>query len=258
MRLAELQQTFIDYLIKGDQEVMQYVTDQGKVDVITRLHIYSNAYQQRLRETIDSDHPMLGVYLGDDLFDQMVEGYIMHHPSNTHSLRYFADQLPTFLQTSPYSDHLHIAELARFERRLLDVFDAPTTEAATLEHLHTLSSDSWPIMTLRFHPSVHVFECRWNSIEIWQALKQEQVPPEAQPQTGCSWLLWRNQARLSEFTSLSQSQQAFLNAALQGKNFAEMCETLLQFSDEQEVSQLALETLTQWIKAGVVIQLLID
>ena len=40
-----------------------------------------------------------------------------------------------------------------------------------------------------------------------------------------------------------------------GKNFAEMCEVILQLADEQQASQLALQTLTQWIDAGVVAQL---
>ena len=256
MRLAQLQQTFIDYLITGDQQFTQYVADQGSVGVETRLHIYGNAYRQRLRETIDNDHAMLGIYLGDNLFEKMVEGYITQHPSNTHSLRYFADQLPAFLQmAAPFCEHPHIAELARFERRLLDVFDAPSADSVTLEQLHTRSPGSWPTMTLRFHPSVHVFECHWNSVEIWQALKQEQVPPDASCRTDSSWLLWRNQARLSEFVSLSDAQQAFLSAALEGKNFAEMCEVILQLADEQQASQLALQTLTQWIDAGVVAQL---
>jgi len=255
MKLAELQQTFIDYLIKGDEQFSQYVSDQGPVTVETRLNIYSNAYRQRLREAIDSDHPMLGIYLGDTLFEQMVEGYITQHPSSTHSLRYFADQLPEFLQTATlFCEHPQLAELAHFERKLLDVFDAPSANAISLEQLHARSPDSWPEMTLRFHPSVQVFECHWNTVEIWQALKQEQAPPDI-TQTSCSWLLWRNQSRLSEFTSLRSGQRAFLDVALKGKNFAEMCEALLQFVSEQEASHLALQTLTQWIDAGVVTQL---
>lgn len=256
MNLNELQQAFIDYLVKGDARIVHGIVNQGAISAETRLHIYSNAYRQRLCETIDSDHSMLGMYLGDDLFDQMMVGYIEHYPSNTHSLRYFADQLPTFLQSmAPFSEHPYISELARFERRLLDVFDAPTAETVTIQQLKALSPDSWPTMTLRFHPSVHLFKCSWNSVEIWQALKQEKEPPKAHSQPNCNWLLWRNPARLSEFASLNQAQNAFLETALGGKNFAEMCEVLLQFVDERDVSLLAVQTLTELINAGAVSQL---
>ena len=78
--LASLQQQLINYLVDDDpsvtDKIMEQITEHGNITRDVRLHIYKNAYQARLKETIDNDHQMLGFFLGDDLFDQMVSGYI--------------------------------------------------------------------------------------------------------------------------------------------------------------------------------------
>jgi hypothetical protein len=256
MSLKQLQQDFIAFITSGENALAQRVVDQGQVSTATRLHIYSNAYRMRLREAIDNDHPILGMYLGDDLFDQMVAGYIDQNPSTTYSLRYFADQLPAFLQVAPpFYEYPLIAELARFERALLDAFDAPDSASITLAHLQQRPPESWPGMRFRFHPSVQRFDCQWNTVETWQALKKELAPPAPTKQIDCCWLLWRNQDRLTEFLSLPLWHQALLNAALAGEDFAGLCELLLQFVSEEEVSPLALQTISQWIDSGIIIRL---
>jgi hypothetical protein len=82
---------------------------------------------------IDSENEMLGIYLGDDLFEQMVDGYIDSAPSQHPSLRFFGDRLPDYLQdTLPFSDHPILAEIASFERSLLNACDSAYT--APLNH----------------------------------------------------------------------------------------------------------------------------
>ena len=53
----------------------------------------------RLREFIEVDHRVLGIYLRDDLFDLVAAEYVKHCPSSKTSLRHFADQLPGFFGT---------------------------------------------------------------------------------------------------------------------------------------------------------------
>ena len=134
--LREHQQQLMAYLLGQDSTIADHVVDQGGITTDVRLGIYRNAYRIRLRETIDVDHPVLGTYLGDELFDRMVDGYIDQHPSSFSSLRQFADRLPKFLSTNtPFSEHPQIAELARFERLLLTAFDAADASSVPPQHL---------------------------------------------------------------------------------------------------------------------------
>jgi len=93
----------------------------------------------RLREFIEVDHRVLGIYLGDDLFDLVAAEYVKQCPSSKTSLRHFADQLPGFLaRTEPFSAHGQIPELARFERLLMTAFDAAEANKLPNEALAVL------------------------------------------------------------------------------------------------------------------------
>nr|MCH9699137.1 DNA-binding domain-containing protein [Gammaproteobacteria bacterium] len=154
--LAELQQQFMHVLQGGEsRQLSQLVMDQGNIDCQSRIDIYRHAYQQRLKISIETDHEILGLYLGDELFDKMVAGYIASYPSQQTSLRYFAEQLPRFLyEQEPFNQYPVISELARFERLLLTAFDAPDSEVTGAGVLNEIDYQDWPGLQFRLHPSV--------------------------------------------------------------------------------------------------------
>jgi hypothetical protein len=249
--LADLQAQMINYLTHSDMTISQHIVEQGNITKDVRLHIYKNAYFQRLKEVIDNDHPVLGVYLGDDLFDEMVEGYVNQFPSHYTSLRNYADNLPLFLaQQVPFSNHPILRELAYFERLLLTAFDAADVETFTLSDLQAVAEHQWPTLVFRFQPSVQLAKFQWNSVESWQALKSEQTPAPAIAGKN-HWLLWRNSERLTEFRSLSTEELMLMTMILEGNNFSALCEYLLTSSDKNNVTELALNYLASWIEQGL-------
>lgn len=255
--LQQLQREFFEYLLHGDERIAAQVVDQEPVGRDVRLQIYRNAYRLRLRETLDTDHEILGHYLGDELFELMVNGYIDRHPSTYRSLRQFGDALPEFLrQEPPFAEYPQLAELAAFERRLLTSFDAADAQRIEIAALAALPPADWPAMRLRFHPSVQLFRADWNSVEMWQALKAEESPPVAMPQPDSWWLLWRGDDRLTQFRSVAQEEADSLQHFLHGGNFSGVCEYLLGAWSEEAVAARALELLSGWLSCGLVIRLL--
>jgi hypothetical protein len=249
--LAELQAQMINYLTHSDMTISQNIVEQGNITKDIRLNIYKNAYFQRFKEVIDNDHPVLGVYLGDDLFDEMVEGYVKNARSNHTSLRNYADNLPLFLaQQPPFSNHPILSELAYFERLLLTAFDALDVEVFTLNDLQQISEHQWPTLIFRFQPSVQLASFKWNSVESWQALKSEKSPAPAIAGDN-TWLLWRNSERLTEFRSLSEEELTLISMILAGNNFSALCEYLLTSSHSGNVTELALNYLASWVEQGL-------
>lgn len=250
--LRNLQQQFMNFLQAQDGDIAGCITGDDTLDAPTRLEIYRNAYATRLKKSIETDHPVLGSYLGDELFDLMVSGYITECPSQYVSLRDFGDNLPDYLgRTEPFSDNPILAEIARFERRLLFAFDAADAERARLEDLQSVAPEDWPVMRVQLHPSACIFEAHWNSVESWQALKEEQVPPAATQQLQ-HWLLWRGDDRLTQFQPLSQEGKAIFAALEAGATFAEVCETLLGIMSEDQISACAAAQLLRLLEAGIV------
>lgn len=234
----------------GEDPIIGHIVDQGEIDASTRLDIYRNAVAMRFRETIETDHEILGLYLGDDLFDEMVAGYLTKHPSKVRSLRQYADALPAYLtKHEPFVQHPQIAELARFERLLLTAFDAADSVRVTLHELQVVQPQEWPQMQFRFHPSFQIFLSAWQAVPIWQALKSEQAPPEP-ANVASIWAVWRNEELLTEFCSISAEEHRLLVAALAGNHFAALCELLLEYHKEDEVAGQALQNLQLWISRG--------
>lgn len=249
--LQQLQNQMINYLTDDDQLIADQVVDQGGIDVPTRLHIYKNAYVSRLREVIDTDHGVLGIYLGDDLFEQMVQGYVTDFPSDTTSLRHYADHLPQFLQqTLPFSGYPILSEIARFERLLLTAFDAEDAERFSRIELQNIPHEQWPTLTFKFHPSVQRVEFQFNAVESWQALKAEQAPQAPFQQINI-WLLWRNDQRLTEFRSLSAQEDELLQMILAGHDFSDLCDHLLASENDQQAASIVLNYLLSWLDQGI-------
>ena len=253
--LQEQQQHLMAYLRNEESQIEEHISDQGGIDIGVRLGIYRNAYRMRLRESIEVDHPVLGVYLGDDLFDLMANEYVKHCPSSRTSLRHFADQLPGFLaRTEPFNEHGQIPELARFERLLMTAFDAAEANRLPSEALVELPVQDWPDTTLRFHPSMQIFSTAWNVVEMWQAIREEREPPPPIESTN-HWLVWRNSGRLTEFASITLLETELLQRALQGKNLAELCEFLAEQIEETRVAETFLQIMRSWLSKGLVISL---
>jgi hypothetical protein len=249
--LSDLQRDFLAALREGNPRVLTQLAADRRVPSETGLAIYVNAYGARLREALDNDHAQLGRYLGDELWDQLCAGYIAAHPSRYRSLRQFGDHLPDYLRaTEPFAAQPQIAELAAFERRLLDSFDAADAPHADWSGLQSLPGNAWPPLRLRFHPSLQQLTAAWNSVEIWQALKDERIPPAAAPATSRQWALWRDAGRVTRFRSLDDEETLALEHFIVGGDFAGLCEALLDRHDPRAVPAQALQHLRRWADEG--------
>jgi len=254
-KLAELQKTFFAAM-RGVAEQTDHLMPALALGLnatpATGLAIYQNAYSARLREALENDHPQLGNYLGDQLWRQLCAGYIAAHPSKVGSLRYFGASLPAYMSgVEPFSHSPQTAELAHFERQLLDCFDAADAPLATWQSLLATPPELWPSLCPQFHPSVQLHDANWNSVEIWRALKAEHVPPEAVA-SDAHWLLWRDDELITRFRSLEPDEVHAYTHFRAGGDFAGLCDQLQDRHEAQAVPAIALGLLQRWCLEGLV------
>ena len=258
MNLKNTQTAFMDFILAAEdgqnaEDFRSLIVDQVGIDVEKRMQIYANAYSIRLKETIETDHEMLGLYLGDDLFDKMAVEYVASHPSSFHSLRQFCEALPQYLREDDFfSQHAILSDLAGFERALLHAFDAQECPRATFSDLQAIDGQLWPSIQFRFHASLQIFRCESNAVESWQALKQGETPPVADYSSKRAWMLWRGTNRISEFISLAPYQLALLEGFLEGYDFAQQCERMLQWFDVDTAPTEVLTAIQAWFELGIV------
>jgi len=254
-RLPRIQSDFQSYLLGGDSSgIEQHVVGTRRVPIATRLGIYGDGYVSRLVEALEANFPILSKLLGEEDFGALGTSYVRSHDSRFFSIRYYGDGLPGFLATdAAYAGAPVLADLARWEWAMTEVFDAADAEPIAADALARVAPASWAGLCLDWHPSVRRLALAWNAPQIWKAVSDDAEPPEvafsAEP---VEWVLWRQDLR-TYFRSLQPAEAAALDAAREGQSFGEMCALLSQQLGESEAPAKAAGFLRDWIESGLII-----
>lgn len=215
------------------------------------LAIYHGAYRARLLEALRGDYGAVHQWLGDAEFDALAGAYIAAQPSRHYSLRWLGAQLADFIDSYLVpAQAAPLSELARLEWAFTLAFDAPAGAPLSLAQMAALPAEAWPELQLCWVPSVQWLPCRFNSLAIWQALKEQGEFPGSQAlaqEEVC--LIWRD-GLVSRYRSLSRSEAAALHGmARVGWSFAELCAQLQDYGDQAPLQ--AASWLRQWLSDGL-------
>jgi hypothetical protein len=252
--LAQLQSDFLRNISGAGTPLAAQLDGRRGIAPDLGLQIYTHAYSARLREALQSDHAALAWYLGEERWFRTCNDYIARHPSQHRSLRHFGNQLPEFLRRHPsHEAHPRIAELAAFERALLDSFDAADAPRAEWQALLALPQEAWPTLCPRFQPSLVRQSTRTNAVQVWMAAQSGQAVPKVRRLAGvhrAHWAIWRDADLVTHFRSLPEPEAAALDHFRAGGDFAACCELLLQWFPAEAVPAQALAFLGQWCSDG--------
>ena len=252
--LTELQRAFQSALLHPQDKPPSFISNALKASAAERFAVYTEAYRLRLIEALAADYPALKECLGNKNFDRLARAYMDACPSAHFSIRWFGSRLPRFLaDTSCYDSQPILKELAAFEWALSEAFDAAEASTATPEQLTAVEPTLWPILKLRFHPSLRSIELAYNTPSRWQALNRKERLPDLET---CSeiqtWIIWRSDLKLF-FRSLPGAESWSLNAFRQGRCFADVCEGLCEWLDEEQVATSAAGYLQNWLREGWIV-----
>lgn len=255
--LVDMQRNFLTSMRNRDAAKIETVLLEKPISK-PGIRTYIHAYSARLVEALDNDHPCLGAYLGDSLWQSMCTGYIEKYPSQYCSLRNFGDLLPEYLQhADEFRKYPEISELAQLERQFLNCFDAPDADRVDFSVLLGMSESDWPVLQLSFHPSLLVYTYKYNTMEVWQAMKSRAKAPQIRAFDNY-WLLWRDADCVSSFRSVDYEEYHALLYCLHGGNFSQLCALLLESHGPDEVPAIALGLIKSWCADGWVIHISAD
>jgi hypothetical protein len=256
MRLKEWQLAFESFLLEEDPganpTLGRSLIGGPTLDVDTGLAIYHNAYKARLLEVLRNDFPTILYWMGDEEFDALGMAYIRQYPSAHYSLRWLGKGFEGFVREHLVPEQsAPLAELIALEWAFTLAFDAHFGEPLTIEAMAALVPEEWPELRVRPVSSLQWLECRFNSLSVWRAVKEESEFPDSMaldiPQI-C--LIWRNQL-ICSYRSLDPAQAFALDGMLnEGWSFAELCAELAVTYGEGAPLQ-AVTWLKQWIQEGL-------
>jgi hypothetical protein len=254
MELRELQRELQRALLGRRSAIDAAIVVAPPLSVDARVGIYRHAYRARLTEALDDVYPIIHQVLGDETFASMTDLFIETHPSLHRSIRWYGSELADFLAAqSPFDAQPALAEIARFEWTLSEVFDAADESPLDRSALSSVESAVWAGIRFRFHPSLRRLAFRWNAVAVWQRMSDGEEPP-APEATGAPvpWLLWRQNFK-NYFRSLDAVEEAALEAAVAGRPFGEICEELGAFLAEHEIPLRVATLVAGWLDSGIIV-----
>jgi len=254
--LAQLQRDYRRFLFARDDRIVEAVVDTVQLGARDRLEIYANAYRARLREALAADYPVLAQVLGDHAFTELSAAYVDAYPSTSFTLRGFGARLAAFVESdAEFVDRAFVAELASFEWALAEAFDAPDAAVVTVAELATVAVETWPSLEIVPHPSVRLVDVRFDTVEIWNAVRAgigSRAPQRLAAAGAC--FVWRRRLT-TVFRSIDRIERDAWEVVAAGGTFAAMCDVLLGSLAPHEVAQRAALMLRSWLDEGLVADL---
>lgn len=236
--LAATQAAFAGWVLRGEGGLAPRIAGDRTED---RLRIYADAYRLRLAGVLGDDFPRTRAVLGDEVFATLAGGYLRAHPSRQPSVRHFGAAFADWLGLqADLPPGLH--ELARFEWRQGECFDAAEARSLHINDVARLPAAGWPQLPLRLRPCVRLLSTRWLAV-------RDGAPAPADAEAPACWLLWRSGFEV-HWRCLDADEAEALGAAQAGVAFGALCERLARHHGEAGAARAA-ALLKRWLADGL-------
>jgi hypothetical protein len=150
---------------------------------VERLEIYAYMYYARLVEVMEGEYPTTRQVLGAPAFAAACRRFVAKNPSRTRTLNSMSAKFPDFLaRTLPKTNRNGLAvDVARIERAMEDVFDAPRAEPMTAAQFAALGAGATGRARLRVTPALRMLRLRYPANDYMTAVRRGDKPRIPRP-----------------------------------------------------------------------------
>ncbi len=155
------------------------VLPSKQLSSIDRLEIYAHMYYARLVEVMEAEYPTVRQLLGPAAFASACRRFVAKHPSRSRLLNGLSAGFPDFLARTLPRSHRHglAVDIARIERAMEDVFDAPAALPMTAAEFAAVGAGT----RLRVNPALALLELRYPANSYMNALRRGERPRIPRP-----------------------------------------------------------------------------
>lgn len=122
----------------------EHVRPSASLAPIERVAIYADAHFARLLGVLHEDFAALRALAGEALFERIARGYLADHPPHSFTLSELARALPEWIAAkASLPRRTLLADVARLERAMTVVFDAPRESVLSPVDLAALPPETW-------------------------------------------------------------------------------------------------------------------
>lgn len=166
--LHDLQSRFATAIIDGDTAAVNGLIAEDDPGAAARLGIYVNHFRVTLIDTLAATFPVVQALVGATFFRAAARRYVRETPPAQPCLFAYGDGFPAFLERLTEARALvYLADVARLEWAINEVWHAPDDPAVTVENLGLFAGHAVQ-PGLGLHPSCRLISSRFPVDRIWQ------------------------------------------------------------------------------------------
>ncbi|MEX1243779.1 MAG: DNA-binding domain-containing protein [Thermoanaerobaculia bacterium] len=202
-------------------EIERVVLPSKTLTAAERVGVYQGMYLLRMVEALEGDYPAVAHFLGHEEFADLVTRYVGAHPSASYTLNRLGRHFPAFIrQSRNVRKRAFVADLARLELAVTEVFDAPESAAWPAGEIAKLPQDAWegavlkPIAALRL--GAHAYPVN----AYFQSVKQDNHDHSGVGRKATHVAVWRKNYEVWRL-DLSKPAHDFLLALTEGRPFGQ-------------------------------------
>jgi hypothetical protein len=230
-----------------DERVARAFPGATGLDSFGALDVYAQAFFARLLEVLEDQHPGLLTLMGGEDFAAMARAYLAAFPPRSHDIGRAGALLPDMLAVTGDPARPELAELARLERLIVDVFDAPDTLLLTMQRLGAVDPAELPSMRLAPIAAFGMLSSELALDELWAALQRGDV---IEPRRRATHLVvWRPALTVSVLPCAAD-EAALLRSVSAGCTLAELGDELARHGGVDRAAVRLFELVAQWIERG--------
>jgi hypothetical protein len=186
---------------------------------VERVGVYQGMYLLRMIEALEGDYPAVAHYLGSDGFAELVERYAKAHPSRSYTFNRFGGKFPEFVRDAKWLRRRAVlSDLARLERAVTEVFDAPQSPSWPAEEIEKIPPEAWEAAVLQPIAAFRVLSFAYPVNAYLQSVKSDDHDHPALPRRATWVAVYRKNYEVWRL-DLGRPAFRFLHALSSGRPF---------------------------------------
>ena len=141
--------------MRADDATSLFIKPNSGLSAHERLELYAQQYWWRLLRVMRADFKRVRLFLGDEVFSEVVTAYLVQHPSTYPQLKLLGRSFALFIKSCPLLDEYQrgiAADIAAVEVASLEVARATHISPLSIEALHKLGDG----ITIQLQPFVRI------------------------------------------------------------------------------------------------------
>jgi hypothetical protein len=252
----------------GAADAARVIVGDARLDALSRLGVYHDAYRARLVECLADDYPAVQYALGEEAFTAVCHAYIAAYPSRGPSLNPYGEKMAAFLEpdqpggalcTASAGNDEHLArfasDLARLEWALVEVIHAPKAPVLDPAELQAIAPDAWGNARLPPAETLRLVRGSYPVNRFFQLFKQDEEPalpelaspsPSAVAVYRVGFVLWR----MDLTPAMADLLEGLMSGATLGEALGSLDETVKDEAELAEAERQVMAWFQSWVTCG--------